>query len=212
MIRTIWCNKRNWAGIAGFLLMITIITGCLTAPEIERTRMYTLYPKGDIKTVAPLNLSLGVRPLFSARPYGPPMVYLDANQQLGFRIRDEWAEPPASSVTRALTDALTATCRFVDVGNAADMARPDLILTGELRKFHENRTTSPSTADIEVRIELRFSRNPGAVWAETLEESIPLASDDAAGFAAAMNEAVGRLAVRAAEAIAAVEIHQTPKP
>ena len=157
-----------------------------------------------------LDLSLGVRPLFSARPYGLPMAYLDANQQLGFRIRDEWAEPPASSVTRALTDALTATNRFIDVGNASDMARPDLMLTGELRKFHENRTVSPSTADLEVRIELRFSRSPGAVWAETLEESIPLASDDASGFAAAMNDAIGRLVVRAANAIASVEPPQSP--
>ncbi len=195
---------KHITGCAGILLLL-LTAGCLTAPDIERTRLYTLDPEVQVAAAEPLELTLGVRPLFSARPYGTPMAYLSADQQLAFREQDEWAELPASSVTRALTDALAATKRFMDVGNAADMTRPEMLLTGELRKFHENRTVTPPVAELEVRIELRMSRYPGAVWADTLREDVPIASEDANAFAAAMNEAVGRLTIRAAEAIAAVE-------
>jgi len=204
-----WKWKRRHIARIAALLGLLVTTGCLTAPEIERTRQYVLNPQVGVESVAPINLTLGIRPLFSARPYGLPMAYLDNDQQLVFRPRDEWAEPPADSITRALTDALAATKRFMDVGNASDMARPDLLLTGELRKFHEDRNATPPVAELEVRIELRLSREPGIVWAGTLEEKIPMDSEEAGAFAAAMNEAVGKFAVRAAEAIAAAKLPQT---
>lgn len=201
-----YLKGKYWLCIAA--LMLT--TGCLNAPEIERTRLYTFNPEINVEPAAPLDLTLGVRPVLSARQYSLPMAYLDANQQLMFRVRDEWAEPPGNSVTRALTDALIATNRFKDVGNSADMARPDLQLTGELRMFHENRTETPPVAELEVRIELRPAREPGTLWAQTLRETVPLASDDAAAFAAAMNEAIANLAIRAAEAIAKAEPPRAP--
>ena len=209
MILSNWKWKRRHIADIAILLGLLVTTGCLTAPEIERTRQYILNPQIELESVAPINLTLGIRPLFSARPYGLPMAYLDNDQQLVFRSRDEWAEPPADSITRALTDALVATKRFKDVGNASDMARPDLLLTGELRKFHENRNVTPPVAELEVRIELRLSRDPGIVWAGTLEAKIHMDSEEAGAFAAAMNEAVGKIAVRAAEAIAAAEPPQT---
>jgi len=205
MIISIWQHKRKCCAGIATLLILFLTTGCLTAPEIERTRQYMLNPEIEVSPATPINLTLGIRPLFSARPYGLPMAYLDSEQQLAFRPREEWAEPPADSVTRALTDALAATQRFLDVGNASDMARPDLLLTGELRKFYENRNVTPPVAELEVRIVLRPSRDPGIVWANTLEEKIPMNSDEAGAFAAAMNEAVEKIAVRAAEAIAAAD-------
>ena len=204
--------KRNYcAGIAAVIALL-ITAGCLTAPDIERTRLYTLNPPIAVANATPVALSLGIRPLFSARPYGLPMAYLDHEQQLMFRNHDEWAEMPASSVTRALLDALLATNRFMDVGTASDMVRPDLLLTGELRKFHENRNETPPVAELEVRIELRLSRNPGIVWADTLKEAVPLEAEEAGAFAAAMNEAVGNLVVRAAEAIADAPLSQVDAP
>ncbi|HDP33768.1 MAG TPA: hypothetical protein ENN29_01520 [Candidatus Hydrogenedentes bacterium] len=187
------------------IVLLLLTAGCLTAPDIEKTRLYMLQPDINVPTAAPLELTLGVRPLFAARPYGLPMTFLDANQQLGYRTKEEWAEPPADTVTRALTDALAATKRFKDVGNASDMARPELLLTGELRKFYENRAVEPRRAEVEVRLELRFSRAPGAYWAQTLSETVAIQADDAPAFAAAMNEAVACLVVRAADAIAAVD-------
>ncbi|HOH50917.1 MAG TPA: hypothetical protein PLI98_09290, partial [Candidatus Hydrogenedentes bacterium] len=101
-----------------------------------------------------------------------------------------------------LSDMLRATARYADVGDAAEMVRPSLILTGELRALRLNRAVSPAVAEMVVRLELRASREPKAVWAGTLVETEPLDEDSGAGFARAANRAAGRLVTRAAAEMA----------
>lgn len=197
--------RRNRLLYAWALLALCLSAGCLTSREIERTRHYTLYPEIHVDTAPALDLTLGIRPLFAARAYGVLMAVLDGDHQMGFRDRDQWAEPPANTVTRAVSDAIAATGRFKDVGNAADMTRPDLLLTGELRMFHENRSVSPPMAELEVRLELRPARQPGVLWAETMREAVPMEGHTPAAFAAAMNLALTSLARHAAAEIAAIE-------
>ena len=194
----------RYLGVVCLLVVISLSAGCLTVRDVERTRHYALRPDIAITEVETLELTLGIRPLFAARPYGLPMARLDGARQLSYRDRDQWAEPPANTVTRALSDAVAAIGRFRDVGNAADMARPDLLLTGELRMFHENSVVTPPSAEIEVRLELRPAREQGALWSETLRETAPMESDSPEAFAAAMNQALSRLIVRAAKSMAAV--------
>ena len=102
-----------------------------------------------------------------AQPYRLPLVYQEG-ARLGVYPNEEWAEQPGDMVTRAVSDAIMATGRFQDVGNAADMARPDLILTGELRKFHEERSDTSLQAVISLHLELREARGTNAYWVETL--------------------------------------------
>ncbi len=197
-------TRRGLSHLACGLGLLLLVSGCLTSPNIALTRHYALRPEIVVDAAERIDLTLGMRPLFASRVYGLPMAYLDSAHQMAYRDKAEWAEPPAAAVTRALNDALAATGRFADVGNAADMARPDLMLTGELRIFQENRTLNPPAAEIEARLELRPSRAPGALWAQTIQESIPIESDDPGAFAAAMNQALARLAARAANDIARV--------
>ena len=82
------------------------------------------------------------------------------------------------------------------------MARPDLILTGELRKYHENRTKTPPTAEIELRLELRNPREATALWAQTLHAEETLQGEGREALPVAMNQALASLAKAAAEAIA----------
>lgn len=178
------------------------VAGCFGARELPAVHQYSLDPQIAVDRFPQVESTLGIRPLATARPYGLSMVYLEGNARLGISELDAWAETPRDVVTRAITDALVAAGRFRDVGNAAAMARPDLLLTGELRKFLENRTVSPRTAEIEVRFELREARGANCLWAETLRVERPLEKQSAAAFAAAMNEAVGQVVSQAATAIA----------
>jgi len=116
------------------------------------------------------------------------------------------AENPAPIVTRAIQDALAASARFADVGNAADMARPDLLLTGELRAYRENRSLQPPQAELEVRLELRQATEPGSIWAETIRDTEPMKEDTPAALAESMTILVGRLAAHAASSIAAAPL------
>jgi ABC-type uncharacterized transport system auxiliary subunit len=173
-------------------VLLVALGGCLSPRTVLLDARYTLQPEVVVTPVAQGAETLGLRPLQVARPYTQQMAYIDAGHRFGYRSGGEWTEHPGSLVTRVLNDALGASGRFEDVGNAADMTIPSLILTGEIRKFHEDRTASPPTAVVELRLELRAARAPGLIWAETLQAAVPLVAgeDSGADLAGAMSEAV----------------------
>lgn len=152
----------------------------------------------------PVALTLGVRPFLAAKPYAQPMAYLGEDRELVFRDRVHWAEPPGEVLTRAVRDALAASGRFQDVGDAADMARPDLILTGEVRRFLENRTVTPAMAEVAVHIEVREARGVRLLWAGLLRATEPVHEATPGALTAAMSEAVARIAEDAARTLAGV--------
>ncbi len=185
----------------GILVMAMVVAGCAT-PRVMFPTKYAIDPKVEVGVAQCLDKSLGIRPVQAARPYRQKVVYRDAGFVLGEYPSVEWAEMPADVFTRVLADAIVATRRFRDVGNAADLVMPDLILTGELRKFDVVRSASPWAAECEVRLELRDAQEPQAVWAQTLSERVPLERDDPAALPAAMTTAVEKVVKRAAEEIA----------
>ncbi|HEO71377.1 MAG TPA: hypothetical protein ENN80_08945, partial [Candidatus Hydrogenedentes bacterium] len=153
----------------------------------------------------PVNMSVGIRPLDPLMPYKQRIVYRAADYQIGYIPQSEWAEMPRDTVTRALLDALVASNRFADVGDAADLRNPDCVLTGELRRFDQDRSSVPWQAVCEMRIELRVGLLREAVWSGTIVHREPLAQEDTAALAAAMSKAVARVVEDAASQITAVE-------
>lgn len=184
------------------VLIVTLIAAGCATPHFTPPTKYVLEPDVNVAAVQTLDKTLGIRPLIAARPYRQKVVYRDAGFVLGEYNTAEWAELPADVLTRVLTDAIIATRHYKDVGNAADLTVPDLILTGELRKFDIARGAEPWKAECEVRLELRDAQQPQAIWADTLTESEPLERNDLSAVPAAMSRAVERVVKRAAEGIA----------
>jgi ABC-type uncharacterized transport system auxiliary subunit len=187
--------------IACAILCCLVGTGCFGAKAGVPTRYYVLSPTVEVAKAEPVDLSLGVRPLLAARPYRLPMAYMQEGNLLQFRALDAWSEEPAVTLTRAIIDALARTGKYKDIGDAADMARPDLMLTGELRELHEDLTTTPSTAVAEIHLELRESRGNRLLWQGTPRASMPLADDTSAALADAMSKAVAQIVQEAVSAI-----------
>lgn len=181
---------------------VLLCAGCLSPKKLNPTLYYTLEPALDIPAAGPTGLTLGVRPFSVARPYGSGMAYLDGAHRMGYRVMEEWAEMPREAVTRAVMDAVSATGRFADVGNAAEMALPDYMLTGEVRKFHEDRSKNPAAAVLEARFELRRPRVKDGVWGRTISVEKTLQNDSGAALAAAMSEAIADLARQLADGVA----------
>ena len=186
----------------GILVLALLLTACAT-PRYTPPAKFRLDVAPTIAQAQPGERTLGVRVLSAALPYKQKIVYRKSAYELATYENAEWAELPRDMVSRALTDALTATGRFKDVGDAADMALPELTLTGELRIFDEVRTTEPWTAVCEMRLEVRASEKPVAIWAATLRSSQPLEKNEVSALPAAMSRAVAEIASKAAEQIAA---------
>jgi ABC-type uncharacterized transport system auxiliary subunit len=193
-------------GAAALCAALGLLAGCLGPREIMGPRTFVVRPELSVpKAGAKLTATLGVRDLSAPLQYDRRMVILEPDFRLGSRSNEMWAEPPAAALTRCITDALVAGGHFADVGNAFDMARPDTVLTGEVRAFHENRTVKPHVAEVELRLELREARSPKVLWAGTLHETEPLDGTEGGSLAVAMNAAVARASARIAEALSSIE-------
>lgn len=174
------------------LALVLAGVGCVGLNKPAPPLRYAIEPKPAIAEAASSGKTLAVRPLEPARPYKQNVVYREG-AELGAYTTVEWAELPSDAATRALIDALNASHRFVDVAKAVDLGLPDLVLTGQLRKFDLVRDTEPWTAVCEVRLELRDAGGRTLVWADTLSAAEPLAAPDNGSLPAAMNAALGRL-------------------
>ena len=74
-----------------------------------------------------------------------------------------------------------------------DLPNPELILTGEIRRLDQVRTTDPWEAVAEIRFELRNRRTGEVLWTDLLAEGRPHDSNTPGGNAAAMSEALSEL-------------------
>lgn len=187
-----------------------LMTGCLFGGRAETIEHFVVNPPSHPAAAQPQPgaPTLGLRPLIAASQCRLEIAYRQA-ERIGYR-EQEWAEPPARTITRALADAFSASGAFSDVGDAADLARPDYMLFGEVRDYCENLDKTPAEATIEVRIEVRRARDIELLWAGTLTAAVPLDAPDSAALTRAMGQAVSRIAGQAVSEVTSAL--QTAKP
>jgi len=175
--------------------------GCALLGQPLPVRTYYVAPSPEPPTFETTGSTLGIRPLVIERPFGTAMITREADSRLDVSSLAGWAEPPVITTTRAITDALRATGAFEDVGNAADLARPEFILTGELLAFYRDATTAPMSATVSIQLELRRAQSVDALWLGTVEQSIPLADDSEPALAEGLETALEQAANEAAKQI-----------
>jgi ABC-type uncharacterized transport system auxiliary subunit len=154
-----------------------------------------------VATATPTDRTLGLRPLSAGSIYTERMLFLGEGNAMDAYPFAAWTDMPRDVVGRALDDALRATGRFKDVGDAADLKNPTYILTGELRRFEEVRSSSGSTALCEIHIEVRTYDTRDPVWVGTVTGSETLGGQGPAALAEAMEKAVAKAVADAASQI-----------
>lgn len=179
-----------------------LVAGCLSAVPYTPVSRYSISPDIDPQPREQEAGVIAVRQLEAAQPYTDSMVFRPDEFTVSYRAAEEWAESPRDSVTRAVIDALGQTNFFSDVGTTSDVPLPEYILTGQLRRFDEMRTTTPPEALCEIRIDVRENKRPARqVISRTYRESVPLNGESGAAFAEAMTSAVERIVANATEDI-----------
>lgn len=169
-------SKRH-ATLLGLLLVATAtLAGCLTAATIAPTRYFTISPRITVDAVNNSGKSLGIRPLTGAKPYKLAIAYTAADNRLAYFHDAEWADLPAIMVNRALTDGLIKSGGFAEVDDAANIARPGLILTGELRRFEADYNRETPAAVVEIICIVRDTQTDTSLWQGYVTAETALAS------------------------------------
>ncbi|MCF6284621.1 MAG: ABC-type transport auxiliary lipoprotein family protein [Candidatus Hydrogenedentes bacterium] len=188
---------------SGFLILATLLAGCLTPAAIEPTRYYTLSPTpvetGDVAS----SKSLGIRPLIAAKPYKLEIAYRAETNRLAYFPQSEWAELPATMVIRAIADSIACNRLFADVGEATAMARPDFVFTGELRRFEADYAGDTPEFVLSISASIRATGSGEGLWQDLIEVRVPLSGtaaeeitdDTLTDIARAASEAVSQLAL-----------------
>ncbi len=167
-------TKRH-AALLGLLVTTTAtICGCLTATTISPARYYTITPVTTVKPIASSGRSLGIRPLIGAKPYKLAVAYTAENNRIAYFQNAEWADLPATMVNRALTDGLIKLEGFSEVDDAANIARPNFILTGELRRFEADYNRETPAVIVEIICIIRDTESGASLWQGYVTGETPL--------------------------------------
>jgi len=185
----------------GVLSGTLLLQGCLTPSGATPPDQFLLQTNPTIATAERLPLTLGVRELESARPYHLQMAHSDADGRLNYYQTATWAEFPAAALTRALHEGIAHSGRFQDAGMAEQMSRPDWMLIGYLNAFHEDRSTTPAQAVVDIRLEMREARGTAMLWSGSVREVQPLEGEGPAAFAKAMQAAAERVVAKSVTAL-----------
>lgn len=183
-------------------LCVLLCTGCLTPGKVVPPKQYLLNPQVSVEVGESTGKTLGMRSLKAARPYAKlNIAYLTHDKMLGYYPDALWAEQPNIVLTRSILDALDETGLFTDTGDAAAMTRPDLILTGDLRKCYEDRSGETPSAVLEIRLELRDPKAATLLWAETLSAATPIQGGNPANTAQAMQQSMEQVLTTICESL-----------
>lgn len=173
-------------------LTMLLAAGCLTNREPLHLSTYIISPDPPVDVMGETGgPALAMRAFEPVRIYSTTrMVYRKGEYEVDVRKDGEWAEMPSDAVHRALHDALTRSRVFSDVGPALNVKASGLVLTGQLRRFDEDRSQSPPQAVVEIRLDLRSDGDGRLLWTGVAAARAPVEGPHPSDLAAAMTRAV----------------------
>ncbi len=182
-----------------------LLAGCVNFGDQPDSPAATYYVLDDAASGKPEAAKVADSPRAAAQ--APVLLVLDTTAS-GFYDSDQlvfsraagtrgqyqfarWTERPGKRFADLLRARLDRQGSW-RIASAGGYVRGDLMLDTELVEFYHDATTVPGTLRLVLRAELIDLRQRTLVGRHVFEQSVPLASFDAAGAAQASSEAVAR--------------------
>lgn len=124
-------------------------------------------------------------------------VPVEDGDQVSYVKGAQWVEPPARLFGRLLGDTVTARTGRVVLSTAQSLATGSAQLTGELRRFGIDAATRSAVVTYDAT--LVRSSDGGAIEKQRFEAHAPVATIDAAGAGAGLNDAANQVAAQVAD-------------
>ncbi|MGE0548155.1 MAG: ABC-type transport auxiliary lipoprotein family protein [Kofleriaceae bacterium] len=199
----------------GALLLLGVTSpGC--GGSVPATRYYQLAPpaatpggRGD--------LVIAIEPFETDPGYDDErIVYRTTPYRLDYYQYHRWSASPSVMVASFLEQALERAGRFRAVVRDATEQSP-LVIRGRVLAIEEvDRSATSRVGRIVVELSLVDSRTGSTLWSEQFEEAEPVAQRTPEGLAKALSVAMGRIAARATDPIAAqatrIAAAKSPEP
>ena len=203
-------HRGRWSALLSVLASLALLTACsaslLPKPPPPPTR-FTL--DAAAAAAAPREPPAGAPALVVALPRAAPgfdsarMVYLRQPQQLEAFAFHEWVDTPARMLVPLLVRTLQASGGFSAVLQAPSVASGTWRLETELIRLQQDFSSAPSQVRLTLRAVLLDTASRQVIAWREFDETVPAATDDPAGGAAAAHQATQRVLVALAAFCAA---------
>jgi cholesterol transport system auxiliary component len=173
-----------------------LVAACATpgSPEPHRYFVLEVPDAAPVTRRAPLPRSVIVPPTTAAGFYDTQdMVYSRAPGTRAYYQFNSWTERPSRSIHALLVSRLERANLFREVAEPGGGMRGELVLRTHLDEIYHDAATEPGSARISLAAELADQANATVVARRTFTQSMPVASYDAQGAAAAFRAALGVL-------------------
>lgn len=180
------------------LCFVITLAGCVSLSEQRDTAAGINYVLNDtepgIKTAAvrPDAPTLLVLDTTTARYYDTDqLIFSRAPGTRGQYQFARWTERPGKRFANLMRTRLDQQNAW-RVSTAGGYVHGDVLLDTELVEFYHDATSNPGHVRLELRAELVDLKKHSLLGRRVFEQTVPLASYDAAGAASASNQAVSR--------------------
>jgi cholesterol transport system auxiliary component len=137
------------------------------------------------------------------------MAYVRSPNELEYFARNRWVDAPARMIAPLMVQALDSTSAFSAVVPAPTVARAKWRLESEIVRLQQAFFEKPSHVELVLRAQLIETTTQQPAASRVFSVTVPSASEDARGGAAAANEAVHQLLPQLA-AWCAMAVGQSP--
>lgn len=193
-------HRGRWSALLSVLALSALLAGCsaslLPKPPVPPTR-FTL--DAAAPAAVPREAPAGAPALVVAAPRAAPgfdsarMVYLRQPQQLDAFAFHEWVDTPARMLAPLLVRSLQAGGGFSAVLQAPSVASGTWRLETELIRLQQDFSSVPSQVRLTLRAVLLDTASRQVIAWREFDETVPAATDDPAGGAAAAHQATQRV-------------------
>lgn len=179
--------------LLGTILTMSAITSCSILPPIKTTPQ-TSYVINTIPSNIPhcrsttFNLSVN-KPRASAAYNTTQMVYSEKPYQLGYFVKNRWAETPPQMFQPLIIKALENTHSFSSVISSATNNQYDYLINTEVVELQQDYVHSPHAVCFKLRAEIINAKNNTLVNSEELTVTQNMSQDTPYSGVIAANQA-----------------------
>ena len=203
-------RRRLYALLAACALATVTLTGCAVTRTSPVKQTYLLDPPAPPAVARAQPASLRVDGITVAAPFrGQGFVYRESELKYETDFYNELIVAPAANIAEATARGLQRAGTFARVSAPGTPVDADWVLEGFVTLLYAD-ARDPGKPAAEVAITYYLSRAGGGhavpVWSREYAQRVPFTANTAAGYAAALNVALGQIIAELSRDLAAAEL------
>lgn len=179
--------------LLNFLITSSLLSACSLSPvKVDPGTSYLINTSPSsvpVKRTEQAGNLLVTRPECDAVYNTTQMAYTNKPYQLGYYVKNRWAETPPQMLQPLIIETMQKTHHFHSVGSASASTTYDYVLNTQILTLKQDYTRRPHAAELKIHAELVNAKTNAVLGSKDFYVTEPLAQDNPYAGVAAINKA-----------------------